>query len=48
MTNPPEAQTVRGNATAATPGTSLVPPILVPILLTLMIAARAVYLVYFS
>ena len=45
MTNPTKTQTPRGVAIA--PASSwLVPPVLIPILLTIMIGARAVYLAY--
>jgi len=48
MTNQLKAPTGRGSAAAATPNSWLVPPMLVPILLTIMIGVRAVYLAYFS
>ncbi|MBL8780587.1 MAG: hypothetical protein JNL06_06545 [Alphaproteobacteria bacterium] len=48
MTNPLKTNTVRGSAAAATPGSWLFPPVLVPVLLTLMIGARAVYLALLS
>ncbi len=48
MTNQFKAPTVRGSAAAATPNSWLVPPMLVPILLTIMIGARALYLAYLS
>jgi hypothetical protein len=46
MTNPIKAQPARASVAAAAPTRWLVPPILVPILLTIMIGARAIYLAY--
>jgi hypothetical protein len=45
MTNFPKTQTQRGIA-VATARSWLVPPVLIPVLLTIMIGARAVYLAY--
>ena len=46
MTNPIKAQVARASVGAAAPMRWLVPPLLVPILLTIMIGARAIYLAY--
>jgi hypothetical protein len=48
MTNHLKAQAVRAHAAAATPNSWLIPPIVLPILLTIMIGARVVYLAYLS
>jgi hypothetical protein len=45
MTNPMKTHSHRGVA-VATPSNWLVPPIIVPLLLTIMIALRAIYLAY--
>jgi hypothetical protein len=46
MTNPTKAQAARASVAAAAPERWLVPPVLVPILLTIMIGAHAIYLAY--
>ena len=46
MTNPTKAQAARASVAAAAPERWLVPLVLVPVLLTIMIGARAIYLAY--